>query len=95
MPSMDQMDQVLDLEMNLQLLVRYETSLKLNLIDSKGEPMIKESEKRDREVHFLLLECTTDKYELNWNIFKKIWSNYRKPALKFENWTITDFDDCL
>jgi hypothetical protein len=43
----------------------------------------------------LLIECTTEKYELNWNIFKKIWKNFRKPELKFENWVITDFDDCL
>jgi hypothetical protein len=57
--------------------------------------MITEETSDDFEYHYVLFECETEKYELGWSMFKKIFANWRKPDLKFENWQITDFDDHL
>lgn len=65
------------LSMNLQLLVRFETSLKLNIIDHNGESMILPEDRLKNEFHYLQFECTTDNYELNWSLIKKVFENFR------------------
>ena len=57
--------------------------------------MIEEKDKMNSEYHYVLFECETEEYELGFSMIKKIFKNWRKPELKFENWKITDFDDHL
>lgn len=54
MPGADHFGEDLNsLSMNLQLLVRFETSLKLNIIDHNGESMILPEDKSKNEFHYL------------------------------------------
>jgi hypothetical protein len=71
--------EITSLSMNLQLLVRFETSLKLNIIDHNGDSMIPYEDKHNKEFHYLQFECTTDDYELDWGLIKKIFGNFRNP----------------
>ena len=48
-----------------------------------------------KEIHFMLLESVTDRYELNWRVLKKVFNKFRKPDLAFEDWVLVDFDNCL
>ena len=81
------------LPMTMQVLVKIESKIKLNLIDHEGESMIQDSE--SKEIHFMLLESVTDRYELSWRVLKKIFNKFRKPKLAFEDWVLVDFDNCL
>ena len=47
-----------------QLLVRFETSTKLNLVNHDGTKMIKNEENDEKEVHFALFESEIDRYNL-------------------------------
>ena len=42
--------------MNLQLLVRFETSTKLNLVANDGTLMIRDEDRDQTEIHFALFE---------------------------------------
>ena len=79
--------------MNMQILLKVETKLKLNLIDHNGDSMILDAD--SKETHFMLLESTTDRYELSWRVLKKVFNKFRKPSLEFEPWVLVDFDNCL
>ena len=79
--------------MNLQLLVEIETNVKLNLIDHNGKPMI--SDPDEKEVHLVLFETVTDRYDLGLKVFKQLFNKFWRPTLQFEKWTIVDFDNCL
>ena len=79
--------------MVLQLAIKVETNLKLDLIDLNQNSMIED--KQAKEVHFLQLETVTDRYEIGWKVFKELWRAWTNPSLKFDRWYITDFDNCL
>ena len=79
--------------MNLQLLVEIETNVKLNLIDHEGKSMIQEP--LDKEVHLVLFETVTDRYDLGLKVFKQLFNKFWRPTLQFEEWKIVDFDHCL
>lgn len=81
------------LPMTMQLLLKVESKLKLNLIDNDGNSMI--SDPDSKETHFMLVESVTDRYELNWKVIKKVFSKFRNPSLQFEEWVLVDFDNCL
>jgi hypothetical protein len=82
--------------MTMQLLLKIETNLKLNLIDNDGHSMISEyGESGSKETHFMLVESITDRYELNWKVIKKVFNRFRNPSLQFEDWVLVDFDNCL
>ena len=85
-----------DMPTNLQLLIRFETNLKLNIIDKDGTPMISEDQNDEKEVHFVKFETVTDRMQLGLGIFSKLFKRIFVPQkLEFERWYITDFDDCL
>ena len=48
--------------MNLQLIIRFESNLKLNIIDKDGTPMIPEDNSDENEVHFVRFETVTDRW---------------------------------
>lgn len=81
------------LPMTMQILLRVDSKVKLNLIDHEGQSMIQDAE--SKESHFMLLESVTDRYELNWRVIKKVFNKFRKPKLEFEDWVLVDFDNCL
>lgn len=82
--------------MTMQLLLKIESKIKLNLIDNDGKSMISEYGESDtKETHFMLVESITDRYELNWRVIKKVFNKFRSPSLKFEEWVLVDFDNCL
>ena len=84
------------LTMTMQLLLKVDTKLKLNLIDNEGHSMISEyGESNTKETHFMLVESITDRYELNWRVLKKVFNRFRNPSLQFEPWVLVDFDNCL
>ena len=83
---------------NLQVLVRIETNIKINMVLNNEQFMISgEKEQLEPEVHFVLFETVTDRFENNWNGVKKmIKQKFFQPAkLSFDEWVIVDFDDCL
>ena len=47
------------------------------------------------EVHFVLFEAVSDRYELGFKVIKKVIMKFWRPSLEFENWVITDFDNAL
>ena len=57
---------------NLQLLVRFESNLKLNIIDKDGTSMISEDQIDEKEVHFVKFETVTDRMELGWGVIPKL-----------------------
>ena len=85
------------LPLNMELLIRVETNLKLNLIDHAGKSLIPESEKEDDEVHFIKLECTLTKYQIDLRTIFKMLKELitRSKDLQFSDWTVTDFDHYL
>ena len=50
---------------NVQLLVRFETSTKLNLVANDGTVMIRDEDRDKTEIHFALFESEMDRYDLN------------------------------
>lgn len=81
---------------NLQLLVRFETSTKLNLVANDGTLMIQEENEADTEIHFALFESEMDQYELNLlKMFKKTVKKMTNPGIKFGPWVMVDFDHYL
>ena len=79
--------------MNLQLLVQIETNVKLNLVDNDGKSMVKDE--GSKEIHLVLFESVTDTYVLGWRIIKQAYHKFMNPGLKFDDWVIVDFDNCL
>lgn len=63
--------------MVLQLMVKVETNLKLDIIDLEGNSMIQD--KDAKEVHFIQLEAVTDRYEVSWKVFKEVFRAWWNP----------------
>lgn len=86
---------------NIQLMMRIETNLKLNLINHKDESMLSEKQRNDKEFHFLYIESEILKLEFDFrNPLNFL--NAKQPNLEelsglesFGNWTLIDFDNCL
>ena len=74
-------------------LLRVETNIKLQLIDTNGNRLIPIDDELKTEVHFIQLEAQTAQYplSLSLNIFKG-WLKDLAETPKYENQTITDFD---
>ena len=83
------------LPMTMQLSLKIETKLKLNLIDNDGNSMISKNDIDTKETHFMVVESITDRYELNWRVLKKVFERFRNPSLNFEEWVLVDFDNNL
>ena len=81
--------------MTMQLSLKIETKLKLNLIDNDGNSMISKNDIDTKETHFMVVESITDRYELNWRVLKKVFDRFRNPSLNFEEWVLVDFDNNL
>jgi len=58
------------LPMNLSLTLKVETNIKLNLINNDKKAMIEEEYLSSPEIHFLLMETVTDKYDMGLKAFK-------------------------
>jgi uncharacterized protein with von Willebrand factor type A (vWA) domain len=57
--------------MNLQLLVRVKSKVKLNLLLDDGSSMVEHPNKK--ETHFVLFENVTDRYSMSIKIIKELW----------------------
>jgi hypothetical protein len=60
-----------DLTNNIQLLVRVESKVKLNLLYDDDTSMVEHSDKK--ETHFVLFENVTTRFTLDFSIFKQLW----------------------
>lgn len=50
--------------LTFEMLLRVESSLKLNLIDLDGRPLIPDSSKEDDEVHFVKFESLVSNFDI-------------------------------
>ncbi len=79
------------LTLNIEMLLRIETNLKLDLINKNGKSLV--TDKDEEEVHFVKFEAVTASYELQLStIWRMIKESRGKIDLEFNNWTITDLD---
>lgn len=84
------------LPMNVLMRMRIETNIKLQLIDTSGNPLISKDDEYKPEVHFLQLEAITHEYPISSKAFGAIWRAWRnRHKQEYKNWTVTDFDHCL
>jgi hypothetical protein len=84
------------LTLNFEMLIRIETTLKLNPIYKDGIGLIKDHEKDDEEVHFVRFESVVQAYEIRMGSILRLFKELiKKPDLQFSNWTITDIDQHL
>jgi len=90
--------------LNIQLLFKIETKLKLNLISEDDQSMYPESQKQEIEVHYMQIETITEKTNLKApdislkGIKDKMYTflfESRDISEKEQEWIITDFDYCL
>ena len=82
------------LPMNMQILVRIESNIKLNLFTQEGQALIEDP--AETEVHYMQLEAMQTAYTIAFpTFFKELWRERRNKMPVFKNWTITDFDHCL
>eukprot|EP00347_Sterkiella_histriomuscorum_P005146 403357719 len=81
------------LSMNVELIIRIESNTKLNLIDKHKNHLIQDED--EKEVHFMRLESVTSEYPIQLSTLWKIVSEYFKKDMKFKQWVLTDFDNCL
>ena len=78
-------------KINQELILQFRTNLKLDLVDLKtGESIIDQRSKADHEIHFVRFEGRHPPIELNMSGLKEA-----AKLVEIENWTITDFDNCL
>ena len=57
--------------------------------------MIGVDDKSQVETHYMQLESEIDKFTIGPAAIGEFWRSFRNPKLKFDNFTITDFDYCL
>ena len=81
---------------NVSMKIRLETNIKLNLYTEEGAPLIAPQDKYKPEVHFLQFEAIHSKFTASFPLLvKQFWKYKRQKYMKFEDWTICDFDNCL
>ena len=83
-----------EMTMNIQFLVRFDTCLKLNLLDENGA-MISKDDEMDKESHYVLFETVTDRYTVSYKVVGQLMRRFFDKSLKFEEFKIVDFDNCL
>ena len=78
-------------KVNQELILQFETNLKLDLVDlGTGESVIEKSRRPDHEIHFVRIEGRHPPINLSMDGLKDA-----AKLVEIENWTITDFDNCL
>ena len=79
-----------------EMLIKIETNLKLNLIDTQGRSFIPESEWTDDEIHYLKFESLVQNFDVSIRQVLKLLKTFiREPELEFQEWTIIDLDNHL
>ena len=58
------------MSLNLEMVLRVTTNLKLNLINTAGESLIKESDLKKPEVHFILMEAIAEEFKIGFPYFQ-------------------------
>lgn len=81
----------LTLNVNLQLLVRVESNLKLNIFDNESEERFMKSDQiSQNEIHFLLMEGIIGGIEA-----EEITSGHFDTSRHIKDWTVVDIDHFL
>lgn len=92
MPTEKDLGEILSL--NFEVTIRVKTNLKLNLVDKEGNSLVQDP--MEKETHYIKFESVANRYPLS---FKTVWKLITELGktndLTFEDWTITDFDNCL
>jgi len=89
------------MSINLELILRVETTLKLNMIDGEGVEYLDESDVPgldEREIHFIRMEGIVKELNMDLGptqIFALKESIIPSPDREISDWIITDFDDHL
>jgi hypothetical protein len=78
--------------LNIDLVLRVRTNLKLCLIESDGTKSVPANKLREEEVHFIRIEGKYPSHMVDILMKRNIGD---KKLSDFEDWTITDFDDFL
>ena len=84
--------------LTLELVVAIRTNLKLDIVDlnpDKGQQarFLTKSKRNDDEIHYVKFEGKLPPLELSMEALKD--TKNVKKLLEIEDWTITDFDNCL
>ena len=87
---------------NVQLMLKIETKVKLNIINEDGSALYSEDQKDDKEIHYMYVESVTDTYEVGFGALKQALHQFffKKEAAdkmieRMNEWTVIDFDNCL
>lgn len=83
------------LPMNVEMVLKIKTNLKLNIIDPHGNALIHPDDYSDEEIHFVRFESVFNEIEMNFSALMNIRNKLNNPDIEFESWTITDFDRFL
>lgn len=83
------------LPMNIEMVLKITTNLKLNVVDRYGHSMIPEEDHPDKEIHFVRFESVFNEIEMNFSALMNIKNKLDKSDIQFTGWTITDFDRFL
>ena len=83
------------LPMNIEMVLKIKTNLKLNVIDPNGVRMIDPEDFVDDEIHFVRFESVYNEIEVNFSALMNIRNKLNNPEIEFNSWTITDFDRFL
>jgi hypothetical protein len=83
---------------NMQLLLRVRSSIKLGATSREGYELIDTSDRKATEAkedHFMQVETVVNTYKIDYLLVKQFFKQWRDPTWEFNNWTITDFDHTL
>ena len=85
------------LTLNMSLLLKVDTNLKLNLVYPDGRSLIEEHERDQYEVHYVQMESIISSYDIKLSTIIKLLGEIFKSnrKLSFSEWTVTDFDHFL
>ena len=83
------------LPMNVEMVVKLTTNLKLDVIDKNGYSMINTEDHSDDEIHYLRFESVYNEIELNPSALLNIRNKLNNSDVNFTGWTITDIDRYL
>ena len=83
------------LPMNLEIIMKFTTNFKINVIDKSGRALINQEDYGDNEIHFVRFESVFNEIEFNFSALMNIKNKLRNAEVEFTGWTITDFDKWL
>ncbi len=83
--------------LNCEIIVQFNTNMKLNITNDLGESLIKPEKLKQREYHFFKFETEIKKIEVSWkNIMSMAKAIGDMEKLDFEpNWVLVDIDNHL